>query len=1171
MKQTLLKIAKFFLIGASTVLAILLTFGIVLIVGWAWWVGFFVFAVLVGLGLGVLFVRKIWIRHREEDFVGQVIAQDDLYLKASADKEREACQEMQDRWKEAISALRSSHLRKKGNPLYVLPWYLVIGESGTGKSTAIKSARLSSPFAEVSSTSGISGTRNCDWWFFEQAIIIDTAGRYTIPIDEGRDKDEWRRFLSLLVKFRKKEPINGLVVTVAAEKVLQATPEAMEEDGRNVRRRINELMQVLGAKFPVYVLVTKCDLIQGMTQFCNQLPEEVLDQAMGLINKDLSGDAMSFQSRVIHMVGERLRDLRLHLFLKLDQPGRKKSIDPELVLFPEEFEKVKSGLDAFVKGAFGKNPYQETPILRGVFFSSGRQEGRPFSHFLKALGLLGERDILPGTSKGLFLHDFFSRILPRDRTLFAPTQGAIHWNQLTRNLGLMSWVAIIIGLCGLLSFSFAKNLKTLKAISDEFSTPIKIQGEIVTDVGVMDRFRQAIITVEDLNRGWWMPRFGLDDSIEVERGLKERYCKLFSERFLIPFDKQIETRISGFSSLIDDRELCIDAAHLVRRINLIQSRLQSRDYEKLASLPQPFSDAASLAADKQAIPEVMKLIGDQYLCYLLWNEDPNGLTIEKTTLQTYLKHILTFQGSNLNWLVFWANLDPALAGVGLRDFWGDHASVPQGTAVPAAFTIAGKEKIESFLKEMDTALPDPLIISNKKLEFQQWYKKEYLRSWHAFGIAFTTGAEGLNSREQMQQVIGRMGTDRCPFFSFLSRMAKELIHLVTGGETPHWVTLVSQLEAARLGATGMAALGTAEKGGGVTAKAKEAFSKIERKVDALHGTDLFEAKADAAKAFRDYQTALAAITPACESRATAYQIAAKTFQEDQTEGDSPFFKARNTVDRLKSDLGGFDPSDEMVWKVITGPIDSLWKFVSKETACYMQKKWEDEVLVEIQGISDQQRSNQILFGDDGCAIKFLKGPAAPFINRSLAQGFSAKTVLGESIPFESTFLHLVTRGANLKNVAPKDNYTVSIAGKPTDTEFDSSYTGPLMRVDTTKLELQCADEATTLINRNYPVQKAFNWSPENCGEVSLTIQIRDIVLTRHYTGEQGFPKFLRDFSTGQRVFHPGDFPDQKALLQRMGIKYIRVRYDIKGHQPVIALLGQNLGNAPRTIVQCWAQ
>ena len=119
-------------------------------------------------------------------------------------------------------------------------------------------------------------------------------------------KDEWQKFLTLLAKYRKKEPLNGLVVTVAANKLVESGFEALEEDGRSIRRRIDELMRVLGAKFPVYVLVTKCDLIQGMTQFCDSLPEKSLDQAMGRINHDLSKDVTAFHTRAMRVIADRL-------------------------------------------------------------------------------------------------------------------------------------------------------------------------------------------------------------------------------------------------------------------------------------------------------------------------------------------------------------------------------------------------------------------------------------------------------------------------------------------------------------------------------------------------------------------------------------------------------------------------------------------------------------------------------------------------------------------------------------------------------------------------------------------------------------------------------------------------------------------------------------------------
>ncbi|MCL5966157.1 MAG: type VI secretion system protein ImpL, partial [Deltaproteobacteria bacterium] len=512
MKDSLLKILKISLIVLGAILAVLLVVGLVLLLDWPRWVAVFLVLLLVGIGIGVLILRKILLRRREQNFVQQVIAQDEEKIRALSQKEQTEMRELQDRWKEAVEALRKSHLRKHGNPLYVLPWYLVMGESGSGKTTSITSAKLSSPFLEVTRTSGISGTRNCDWWFFEQAVIIDTAGRYAIPVDEGKDKEEWQKFLSLLVKYRKKEPIHGLIVTVAADKLLRTAPEAMEEDGRTIRRRIDELMRVLGIRFPVYVLVTKCDLVQGMAKFCDQLPEKGLEQPMGFVNPDLSPDVEAFADKAMASLGERLRNLRILLLHKPET----RPVDPALLLFPEEFEQLGKGLKAFMRATFRQNPYQETPILRGLYFSSGKQEGTPFSHFLGALGLIGEKDVLPGTSRGLFLHDFYARILPGDRKLFAPTKRALEWGMLTRNLGVTAWVVLGIALCGLLSFSFVKNLRIVRDISRDFEKPVALRGEMLSDLMTMDRFKEGILKVEERNGNWWIPRFGLNESRLVE-------------------------------------------------------------------------------------------------------------------------------------------------------------------------------------------------------------------------------------------------------------------------------------------------------------------------------------------------------------------------------------------------------------------------------------------------------------------------------------------------------------------------------------------------------------------------------------------------------------------------------------------------------------------------------
>ena len=1165
MKQLLLKILKVFLTIGAVLLGFLLVFGMVLFLDWPWWVGLFILLGIVGLILGFVFLRKIWRRRREERFVDQIVEQDDSHLKDLGYQDRERSKELQGAWKEAIHALRHSYLKKYGNPLYVLPWYLVIGESGSGKTTAIKSARLSSPFTDVSRTSGISGTRNCDWWFYEQAIIIDTAGRYAIPVDEGRDKDEWQQFLTLLTKYRKKEPLNGLVVTVAANKLLESGAEDLEEHGRSIRRRIDQLMQVLGTRFPVYVLVTKCDLIQGMTQFCDHLPEKALDQAMGLINQDLSTDVAAFHNRVMHTIGERLRDLRLLLLHKSESTDAKQGIDPGLLLFPEESERLKPGLDAFVRGTFQENPYQETPILRGIFFSSGRQEGSPYSHFLQALGLIEQREVLPGTSKGLFLHEFFARILPKDRGLFAPTRRALEWSRLTRNLGLTAWVAVGVAICGLLSFSFVKNLKTLREASREFSKPPLLQGEILADVIIMDHFCQAILKVRQENLDWWIPRFGLNESKDVEIQLKDRYCKQFQGGFLVSFDKEMANKMTNFSGSTPDEVIAQYVAHLVRRINLLQARLEGKTFETLQSKPQPSYEPVLLTPDQKLIPEIREKLANLYLYHLEWGSDSAGLNQEMNDLQVWLKHILTLQDANLKWLVSWVNADESLSHVTLEDFWGGSVAVADETRVTPAFTRKGKEQIDSFLNEMESALPDPLIIAGQKLEFQAWYREAYFVAWRDFGAVFPKGVERLKDREEWRRVAARMTTDQGPYFAILNVIAAELEPLEKDEDVPSWIELVYEFQATKAqpaepeAVEGKSALSKA------TEKGKTLIAKLERKVGKADNEKSLEARLEAAKALREYEKALAEITPASTSRTVAYQMASQVYGEDPAISKSPFFVAQTAVDKLKALILGGRPADKFFWQVVAGPLDYLWSFVRIETSSHLQELWEKDVLVEIQGVSDQKTVNQLLLAEDGHAMKFIKGPAAPFINRSLRKGYYAKKALGEGIPFEEAFFSFLTKGA--RTVRPvKDNYAVSIKGLPTSTN-----PGARVRPHATRLELQCAAESQKLINLNYPVRKTFNWAPDACGDVVLQIEVGNLILTKKYTGYLSFPRFLKGFVGGERVFFTAEFPKKEAALRHLGIKYIKVEYEFEGHRPVAALAEGSPGKAPRNIAKCWDQ
>jgi len=171
--------------------------------------------------------------------------------------------------------------------------------------------------------------------------------------------------------------------------------------------------------------------------------------------------------------------------------------------------------------------------------------------------------------------------------------------------------------------------------------------------------------------------------------------------------------------------------------------------------------------------------------------------------------------------------------------------------------------------------------------------------------------------------------------------------------------------------------------------------------------------------------------------------------------------------------------------------------------------------------------------------------------------------MGAQIPFEPGFFSFLNQGAAGRSAA-RDSYDVFIRGLPTDVNPDAS-----VKPHETRLELQCSSGNQVIVNMNYPVSKRFKWSPESCGDVLFKIGVGNIVLTKVYSGYDGFPRFLQDFRDGQHTFQPEDFPEKQEALRRLGIRFIRVQYKFKGIDSVIHLLKGMPEKVPEKIANCW--
>ena len=362
------------------------------------------------------------------------------------------------RFEEAIALLKRTHLGGKrallgalfGKPfIYQLPWYVIIGAPGAGKTTALVNSGLEFPLAAKlgkKPVRGVGGTRNCDWWFANDAVLIDTAGRFTTQ-DSDRDADRatWFGFLDLLVRYRPRRPINGVLLTLSVTDLLSANTEERKVHTRKLRERVDELHTRLGAGIPIYVLVTKVDLLAGFMEFFADFDKDERAQVWGVTFPYAPG---ATDADPLARLGAELAGLEKRLdecLIERLQSEHDRERRAAIYAFPQQWRVLRETLVGFLQGTFvqarGEARPESRPIVRGVYFTSATQEGTPVDRALgelaRALGLKS-RIVQPARPSG---KTFFVTRLLRD-VVFAEAGLANANLRMRKSRAILQWTAI---------------------------------------------------------------------------------------------------------------------------------------------------------------------------------------------------------------------------------------------------------------------------------------------------------------------------------------------------------------------------------------------------------------------------------------------------------------------------------------------------------------------------------------------------------------------------------------------------------------------------------------------------------------------------------------------------------------------------------------------------------
>lgn len=301
---------------------------------------------------------------------------------------------LRDRFESATASLVEGRVRRADGsalPVHELPWYVVIGAPGAGNSTVMANSGLHFPLADEGSApqlTGVGGTRYCEWWFSDEAVFVDTAGRYVAH--ESRNlKDAlagsaaWHAFLGLLKQTRPARPINGAIVTVSiTDLLLWAKPER-QQFAAHVRMRLSELYAGLDSRFPVYLVFTKMDLLAGFAEMFGGMDDEARTQVWGTtfdagadpveIARNYSADFAALQGRLYAEMLDRLE--------KEPDLARRAAI----YRFPQQFHAVGPLVQEILGMAFAMHVDHRPTMLRGAYFISATQVGKPIDRVMRTL------------------------------------------------------------------------------------------------------------------------------------------------------------------------------------------------------------------------------------------------------------------------------------------------------------------------------------------------------------------------------------------------------------------------------------------------------------------------------------------------------------------------------------------------------------------------------------------------------------------------------------------------------------------------------------------------------------------------------------------------------------------------------------------------------------------
>ncbi|HEY0686692.1 MAG TPA: type VI secretion system membrane subunit TssM [Steroidobacter sp.] len=714
--------------------------------------------------------------------------------------------QLRKRFEEAIDALKKSKKKGAAN-LYELPWYVIIGPPGAGKTTVLVNSGLDFPLAQKfgkDALRGVGGTRHCDWWFTDKAILLDTAGRYTTQDSNARaDAAGWVAFLQLLRKSRSRQPINGVIVAMSASDLLTSSEQERERHVIAIRERLAELGRTLGIDVPVYFLVTKCDLVAGFSEFFDELGQEARAQVWGTtfpIEVTEAGQAPATFEKEFERLIERLQQRVLPRIDSERDPRRRVGI----LAFPQQMAAFGPLLNDLLRRVFTTTDFEEQILLRGVYFTSGTQEGTPVDRVLgsiaRTFGVSGAvAPAAAGRGKAFFIERLLKNVVFQESGLAGINRRLQLWKFGVQAAAYVACAAVLVlGLVSL-TMSYKANATYVGAVGTAAATLDATRlGPEATSLPAeallprLDALRNVTNTAEQYqNDVPFRMRVGLYQGNTLGGAAREAYLRELNN-VLLPvmaarFAEQVRASVAVPDRLYEYLKAYLmlgdaehrDADHLRVLADIELRRMYPQDTSTRERLADHF---AQLLADEDG----MRLA---HVDAQLVEQARYALRTASLPVLMYSRLKLSYAADEKRAL----RLDLA-AGPGAETVLMRTSGAALSEPVPALYTrdvfqevnTTGKyELLKHFAADAWVFGSNLLDARNSGLQLHEMinlYEQDYIRTWD--GVLRDVKVRPMASAAELTDQLGILSSPASPLKGFLAAAAENTNLLKPAAETP---------------------------------------------------------------------------------------------------------------------------------------------------------------------------------------------------------------------------------------------------------------------------------------------------------------------------------------------------------------------------------------------------